>query len=45
MFAYIGIDIGTTGCKAISFDESGGVISSSYRGYPLLDSTGWLGRT
>ena len=42
MSAYMGIDIGTTGCKAISFDESGNMLASSYREYPLLTpKKGW----
>ena len=42
MSAYIGIDIGTTGCKAISFDESGKLLASSYKEYPLLTPReGW----
>ena len=42
MSAYMGIDIGTTGCKAISFDESGNILASSYREYPLLTPrNGW----
>ena len=30
---YIGLDIGTTGCKAVVFDENGAQIDSSYREY------------
>jgi len=42
MSAYMGIDIGTTGCKAISFDETGNILASSYREYPLLTpKKGW----
>jgi len=28
---YMGIDIGTSGCKAVVFDESGNQVSKSYR--------------
>jgi xylulokinase len=39
----LGIDIGTTGCKAIVFDEGGGILASAYREYPLLTpQSGWL---
>ena len=31
----LGIDVGTTGCKAVAFDESGRIIASAYREYPL----------
>jgi xylulokinase len=31
----IGLDIGTTGCKAAAFDESGKMLSSHYEEYPL----------
>lgn len=34
---YMGMDIGTTGCKAVVFDGSGKVVSSAYREYPLLN--------
>jgi len=32
----MGLDVGTTGCKASLFDESGKGISSAYREYPLI---------
>ena len=39
----IGLDIGTTGTKAIAFDDDGRAVASAYRGYPLLTShPGWL---
>lgn len=39
---YMGIDIGTTGCKAVVFDEYGKQISSAYREYPLtMPREGW----
>lgn len=31
----LGLDIGTTGCKAIAFSEDGVELASSYREYPL----------
>jgi xylulokinase len=31
----IGLDIGTTGCKAAAFDEEGKMLSSYYKEYPL----------
>jgi len=32
----LGLDVGTTGSKAIAFDLEGRAIASSYREYPLL---------
>ena len=32
----MGLDIGTTGCKAVAFDESGTILGRAYREYPLL---------
>ena len=32
----MGLDIGTTGCKAVAFDERGKILSSAYEEYPLL---------
>ncbi len=32
----IGLDIGTTGCKAILFDESGRILGHASREYPIL---------
>lgn len=38
----LGLDVGTTGCKAIVFDLEGNVLSSAYREYPLLHpQSGW----
>jgi len=34
--AYIGLDVGTTGCKAVAFDEEGRVLGMAYREYPVL---------
>ncbi len=31
----MGIDVGTTGSKAVVFNEEGLVLSSAYRGYPM----------
>jgi xylulokinase len=31
----MGLDIGTTGCKAVAFDESGKILSLHYEEYPL----------
>ncbi len=40
--SYIGIDIGTTGCKALVLDESAGILASSYREYALISpEKGW----
>jgi len=39
----LGIDLGTTGCKAVVFDEGGKILSSAYREYPLhFPQTGWI---
>ncbi|HZE97486.1 MAG TPA: FGGY-family carbohydrate kinase [Planctomycetota bacterium] len=39
----LGIDVGTTGCKAVVFDEGGRILSSAYREYPLhFPQTGWI---
>jgi xylulokinase len=32
----MGLDIGTTGCKAVAFDESGNILAAAYREYPLV---------
>jgi xylulokinase len=32
----MGLDIGTTGCKAVAFDEAGAILARAYREYPLL---------
>lgn len=34
--SYLGLDIGTTGCKAVVFDERGRQISSAYREYRVI---------
>ncbi|MCL5103163.1 MAG: FGGY family carbohydrate kinase [Armatimonadetes bacterium] len=34
--SYLGLDVGTTGCKAVVFDEDGKQISLAYREYPLM---------
>jgi len=39
---YIGIDIGTSGCKAVLFDENGYQRSPAYREYDIISSNdGW----
>jgi xylulokinase len=39
----LGIDLGTTGCKAVAFDEDGTILASAYREYPLqFPRTGWI---
>ncbi len=39
----LGIDIGTTGTKAIAFDENGDILGSDYREYSLLfPEPGWV---
>ena len=38
----IGLDVGTTGCKAVGFDEHGRELAQAYREYPLLHpQPGW----
>jgi len=38
----LGLDIGTTGCKAVVFDVEGKVLSQAYREYPLIHpQPGW----
>jgi len=40
--SYLGLDIGTTGCKAGVFDGDGRLLSLAYREYPLLaPQRGW----
>lgn len=40
--SYLGLDIGTTGCKACIFDAQGRLLTSAYREYPLLTpEPGW----
>ncbi|NIV34560.1 MAG: hypothetical protein GWN58_35395, partial [Anaerolineae bacterium] len=31
----VGLDIGTTGCKAAVFDDTGALLSSASREYPV----------
>ena len=31
----IGLDIGTTGCKAVVFNENGLILARAYREYPF----------
>jgi xylulokinase len=39
---YLGIDIGTSGCKAVVFDENGLQISMAYREYNIISkNSGW----
>jgi len=39
----LGVDVGTTGCKAIAFREEGELLSQGYREYPLHHSKpGWM---
>ena len=39
----LGIDIGTTGCKAIVFREDGEILAGAYREYPLHQpQPGWM---
>ncbi len=39
---YMGVDIGTSGCKAVVFDENGKQISAAYREYDVISSQpGW----
>jgi xylulokinase len=39
---YLGIDIGTSGCKAVVFDEHGLQVSSAYLEYDIIsDNPGW----
>ena len=38
----MGIDVGTTGCKVVAFDEGGNVLAQAGREYPLLSpNPGW----
>lgn len=42
MSHYLGIDIGTSGCKAAIFDETGRLISMAYREYDIISKNrGW----
>ncbi len=39
----LGLDIGTTGTKAVIFDEGGAILASAYREYPLIHpQPGWM---
>jgi len=39
----LGLDIGTTGCKAVAFDLEGRIIAQAYYEYPLLHpQPGWV---
>lgn len=39
----LGLDIGTTGCKAVAFNLDGGILAAAYREYPLVFSRpGWI---
>ncbi|MCA9449903.1 MAG: hypothetical protein KC931_22470, partial [Candidatus Omnitrophica bacterium] len=39
----MGIDVGTTGCKAVVFDNNGKQLATAYREYPLYSpKTGWF---
>ena len=39
--SFLGIDIGTSGCKSVAFDERGQIIASHYREYDTIrDATG-----
>ena len=38
----LGLDVGTTGCKAVVFDAEGRLLASAYREYPVLSPReGW----
>ena len=40
--SYLGLDIGTSGCKAVVFEQDGTVLSSSFREYLLkTPHPGW----
>ncbi|MFH1009060.1 MAG: FGGY-family carbohydrate kinase [Candidatus Latescibacterota bacterium] len=39
----LGIDVGTTGCKAVTFNAEGKILASAYREYPLHSpQPGWM---
>ncbi len=39
---YVGLDAGTTGIKALAFDEKGNILKEAYREYPLITPRdGW----
>ena len=40
--SFLGLDVGTTGCKGIALSDDGTVIASAYREYPLHSpQPGW----
>ena len=40
--SYLGLDVGTTGCKAVVFDDRGRQLSSAYREYAIIsEREGW----
>ncbi|MGA2642616.1 MAG: FGGY family carbohydrate kinase [Spirochaetia bacterium] len=40
--SFLGLDVGTTGCKAVAVDGDGRVIAQAYRDYPLVSpQPGW----
>ncbi len=40
--SYLGVDIGTTGCKAVAFDNGGRELAEAYREYPVSSPReGW----
>lgn len=40
--SYLGLDVGTTGCKAVVFDKDGRQLASAYREYPVVSANeGW----
>lgn len=40
--SYLGVDIGTTGCKAVAFSDAGDQIALAYRDYPVTSPRpGW----
>ncbi len=40
--SYMGLDVGTTGCKAVAFSEEGRLLAAAYREYELLTpQPGW----
>ena len=36
MLYYMGIDVGTTGCKTVIFDQDGSEYGEAYREYPVI---------
>jgi xylulokinase len=40
--SWVGIDVGSTGCKAVAFDDGGRELAQAYREYPVLSPReGW----